>query len=726
MSVDPRSALLSVGRSALSGAAGDGVVHEALEQLLRATSCGVAAFYGASKTDGTLTLRERLRTGGEMEALAASHPLLALAAEGTAVVDACTADGAGTRCDLAVAVRSGGSVFGVLGAAAARASADQAARHFLGELAELLAMSLRADRRRVAADVLFKRSRYVFDHNPNPMMIVDAATLRFIDVNQTAVDAYGYSRERWLTMTPYDLRPPDQRADVAVKVEALAGAGTTELDTYHVCADGSRIDVHLTSITVERNGVTVYMITVQDVTARNAALTRALLSETNLAYDSLHDRLTGLPNRALLYDSLTVAIVRAREQSRTVAVLFIDVDDFKNVNDSMGHGAGDALLRAVAHRLRSNTRQVDCVARMGGDEFIAVLGDIDGAGRAAEIARHLGHVAAAPIRWGTDEIGVTCSIGIALFPGHGEDAETLIRAADTAMYQAKRDGGATACMFTPAMHHAAERRLRLDGRLRKAIDAGAFRLDFQPIYELNGPLRASEALIRWPQPDGTVLQPGDFIPYAEESGLIVALGAWILRSACRRNAAWSRLAPPIRVNVNVSAKQLADPHFVQTVRDALRDTGMHASLLELELTETAMSTNIERAAAVVRELRALGVRIAVDDFGTGYNSLAMLRSFVVDTLKLDICFVAEIATSQVDQAIASAVITAAHRLGASVVAEGVETVAQRAMLAALDCDAGQGYLFARPMPAEAFRSLLSANASGGRAVPQREALATRA
>ena len=588
-------------------------------------------------------------------------------------------------------------------------------------------MSLRADRRRVAADVLFKRSRYVFDHNPNPMMIVDAATLRFIDVNQTAVDTYGYSHERWLTMTPYDLRPPDQRADVAVKVEALAVAGTTELDTNHMCADGSRIDVRLTSITVERDGVTVHMITVQDVTARNAALTRALLSETNLAYDSLHDRLTGLPNRALLYDSLTAAIVRAREQSRSVAVLFIDVDDFKNVNDSMGHGAGDALLRAIADRLRSNTRQVDCVARMGGDEFIAVLGDIDGAERAAEIARHLGHVAAEPIRWGTDEIGVTCSIGIALLPGHGEDAETLIRAADTAMYQAKRDGGGTACMFTPAMHHAAERRLRLDGRLRKAIDAGDFRLDFQPIYELNGPLRASEALIRWPQPDGTVLLPGDFIPYAEESGLIVALGAWILRSACRRNAAWSRVAPPIRVNVNVSAKQLADPHFVQTVRDALRDTGMHGSLLELELTETAMSTNVERAAAVVRELRALGVRIAVDDFGTGYNSLSMLRSFVVDTLKLDICFVAEIATSQVDQAIASAVITAAHRLGASVVAEGVETVAQRAMLTALDCDAGQGYLFGRPMPAQAFRELLSANAlARGRFANQREALATLA
>ena len=471
-------------------------------------------------------------------------------------------------------------------------------------------------------------------------------------------------------------------------------------------ADGSRLDAHMTSMTVERDGTKVHMITVQDVTARNDALARALQSETKLAYDALHDRLTGLPNRTLLYDRLTAAITRARDQNLMVAVLFIDVDGFKNVNDTMGHAAGDVLLRAVADRLRSNTRQVDCIARMGGDEFIAVLGDIAGVDRANEIAGNLGHATATPMRWGDDEIGVSCSIGIALFPTDGDDAETLIRNADTAMYHAKRHGRATACMFAPEMHHAAEQRLRLDGRLRKALDAGGFRLDYQPIYALDGTLCGSEALIRWPQPDGTVVQPDDFIPYAEESGLIVPIGAWAIRSACHRNAAWGRVARPVRVTVNVSAKQLADPEFVDTVRDALNGSGLHPNLLELELTETAMCANLEHAAAVVRKLRELGVRIAMDDFGTGYNSLATLRSFVVDTLKLDMCFVADIATSQVDQAIASAVITAAHRLGASVVAEGVETVAQRAMLAALDCDAAQGYLFGRPMHAGAFRELL--------------------
>ncbi|HEV2741464.1 MAG TPA: EAL domain-containing protein, partial [Candidatus Elarobacter sp.] len=414
-------------------------------------------------------------------------------------------------------------------------------------------------------------------------------------------------------------------------------------------------------------------------------------------------------------DSLMATVVRAGEQKRMVAVLFIDVDGFKNVNDTMGHSAGDVLLKALANRLRSNTRQTDCVARMGGDEFVAVLDDVGGAERAEQVARHLAAATAKPIRFGEEEIVLTCSIGIALFPADGDDAETLIRNADAAMYQAKRNGRAQACFFTPAMHHAAERLLRLDGRLRKALGSGGFRLDYQPIYELNGTLCASEALIRWPQPDGTVVQPDDFVPYAEESGLIVAIGAWALRTACFRNAAWSRAARPLRVTVNVSAKQLADPDFARTVRGALGDSGMSPELLELELTETAMCANVERTAAVVRELRELGIRFAVDDFGTGYNSLTTLRSFVVDTLKLDMCFVADIATSPVDQAIAAAVIGAAHRLGATVTAEGVETAGQRATLTALECDAAQGFLFGRPMPAESFRELLHGGswASGG-------------
>jgi diguanylate cyclase (GGDEF)-like protein/PAS domain S-box-containing protein len=708
MDVDTRSALLSVSRAGLNGAPHDALVHGALVQLQVATSCEVAVFYAASEGDGALTTSELLPGERSVEALPALHPHIMRAAD-TADAQPCeirTDDHAATRWHVAAAVRSGGKTYGVLAAAFAGMRAATAHRAFLCELADVLALSLRADRRRVAAETLFERSRYVFDHNPNAMMVLDAVTMRFIDVNQTAIDAYGYSRAQWLAMTPDDLRPAERTGDVHAKTDVLAANGPTAVDTVHRRADGSRLDVHLTSIAVERDGGRVRMITVQDVTARNDALARAQQNEACLAYDVRHDRLTGLPNRALLNDSLTAALTRAREGAGMVAVLLLDVDGFKNVNDTMGHSAGDVLLKALAERLRANARHVDCIARMGGDEFIAVLGDVASADGAAEIARHLARVTAEPIRFGDDEIVVTCSIGIALFPADGTDADTLIRNADAAMYQAKRDGRAQCCFFAPAMHHAAEQRLRLDGRLRNALQTGGFRLDYQPIYALDGALFASEALLRWPQPDGRELQPGEFVPYAEESALIVAIGSWVLRTACFRNAAWNRVAPRLRVAVNVSAKQLANPDFVGTVREALGDSGMRPELLELELTETAVCANVERTAAIVRELRELGVRFAVDDFGTGYNSLTTLRSFAVDTLKLDMSFVADIVTSPVDQAIAAAVIGAAHRLGATVTAEGVETPEQRATLAGLGCDAAQGYLFGRPMSAKSFRELL--------------------
>ncbi len=568
-----------------------------------------------------------------------------------------------------------------------------------------------AERSKRAAEVPFRRGRDAFEHNPNPMLLLEAATLRYVDVNQAAIDVYGYTREEFLTKGPYDLREAGHIGDLAEALSKFDRDASNTIDTVHLRADGSRLDVHLTVVTVEHEDDRVYIVTVQDMTERNETLARALRSEALLAHDTLHDRLTGLPNRTLLNERLTAAVERARERNHMTAVLFIDIDEFKTVNDTMGHSAGDALLKEIARRLRSNARQVDCLARMGGDEFIAVLGDITNVDHAAEIARELARVTAEPIRIDDGEINATCSIGIAMFPRDGDDAETLIRNADTAMYQAKRAGRATACFFTPAMHHAAAQRLRLQGRLQKALEEDAFELVYQPIYEMDGALRSSEALIRWPQSDGTVVQPNSFISYAEESGLIVPMGAWVLRSACVQSAKWSRATRPLRVSVNVSGKQLADPSFVRTVREALRDAKLAPALLELELTESVMTVNIERTAAVVRELHDLGVRIAIDDFGTGYNSLATLRSYVVDTLKLDRCFVVDIAKSQVDQAIAAAVIAAAHGLGAKVIAEGVETAAQSAILRALKCDAVQGFLFARPMSAEQFGALLRAESS---------------
>jgi diguanylate cyclase (GGDEF)-like protein/PAS domain S-box-containing protein len=710
MSVEATSALLKVSQAALRGVAWSDLVHEALEELRHLTFSDVAAFYDASSTDGRLTLYDLARRKDGAEALPDGDPFLArIALEGEGdPFESCVTTGDETRRDVAIAVRTGADTYGALTIGSKRSEFAASDRRLLRELAEVLSIARRAGRRNDAAELLFKRSRAVFDHNPNAKMIVDVTTNRFVDVNHTAIEMYGYTREQFLAMTTSDLRAPEDVEPPGATPDARRRQTATTIDTIHRRADGSRLDAHVTSISIERENDRIYIMNVQDMTERNDALARALQSEAQLAHDALHDRLTGLPNRSLLNERLTAAIAQARETGRMTAVLFIDVDQFKHVNDSMGHATGDVLLKVIAERLRSTTRQSDCIARMGGDEFIAVFGDLAEVDHLSQIVRHLERVTAEPIRVPGGEITVTCSIGVALFPRDGDDAETLIRNADTAMYQAKRDGRATTCFFSAEMQHAADQRLRLEGQLREALEAEAFTLAYQPVYAMNGRLLSCEALIRWPRADGTVTEPKAFIPCADVSGLIVPIGAWVLRSACLQSAAWGRESRAIRVSVNVSAKQLADPHFVWTVQRALYDSGLAPHLLELELTETGITANAERAALVVQELHALGVRIAVDDFGIGYNALAALHSNVVDTLKLDGCFVAGIANSPVDQAIAAAAITAAHRLGAKVVAEAVETAEQRAMLAGLRCDAIQGYLLARPMPAEQFGELLRA------------------
>jgi diguanylate cyclase (GGDEF)-like protein/PAS domain S-box-containing protein len=720
--IQQTSALLQAAAAALHGVPFAESAPRALRHLRRELRCDVAAYYDFSEKSGVLTLRDHVTGRTPVAPLAPVHGQLSetLMTPGSRVNERRSMLDPFARTDLAVAVRSGTTTYGVLAAATTSAPAGFAPsdHKFIRSLASILGMSRRTERRSKAAHALFARTRDVFEQNPNPMMVVDAATLRYLDVNQCAVDVYGFSREQWLSMTPYDLRAPQHVADLSKEIRTLELAGRGTSDSSHRKADGSTLDAHLSVVTSERDGKKIYIVTVQDMTERNDALARSRLSEATLAraqqqleHSSLHDRLTGLPNRVLLHRRLEDAIERAGAEGLMAAVLYIDVDEFKNVNDTMGHSAGDLFLKEMADRLRAHTRQVDCIARMGGDEFIAVLTEIGDAADIGAIAQKLGRATAEPIRLADRDVVATCSIGIAMFPQDGTDAETLIRNADTAMYRAKRDGRATSRFFTPQMHDEAENRMRLEERLRKGIADEAFTLAYQPIYELDGTLKGSEALIRWPQSDGAVVQPNDFIPYAEESGLIVPIGAWVLRTACVQNAAWNSGGRRLGVSVNVSGKQIADPHFVRTVHAALRESGMPADLLELELTETVMSANVERNAAVVRELRAIGVRIAVDDFGTGYNSLATLRTYEVDTLKLDMCFVTEIAKNPVDRAIAAAVITAAHTLGARVVAEGIETAEQLAALAVLHCDCGQGYLFSKPVAAELFEQILRSNRS---------------
>lgn len=427
-----------------------------------------------------------------------------------------------------------------------------------------------------------------------------------------------------------------------------------------------------------------------------------------MAHSAQHDVLTGLPNRTLLNERVSQAISLAPRRMSQVAVMFLDVDGFKHINDSMGHPTGDKLLQSIARRLVACVRPSDAVSRQGGDEFVVLLSEAEQWESAAIVATRMLQAVAEAHIVDEQDLHVTASIGISVFPDDGVDAETLIKNADTAMYQAKENGRHRYQFFEPAMNVRAVERQSIEASLRRALERQELSLHYQPKIDLKtGAIKGVEALLRWTHPDRGPVAPAQFIPIAEDCGLILPIGRWVLREACRQAQAWVDAGlPAATMAVNASAIEFRDEDFLEELFAIVTESGLDPTFLELELTEGVLMKHAESAASILKALRAKGVQVAVDDFGTGYSSLSYLRRFPIDALKIDRSFISQITAVGDDTRIVTAVISMARSLNLRVVAEGVETPEQLDYLRSHECDEAQGYYFSRPVPAHAVAELL--------------------
>ena len=440
---------------------------------------------------------------------------------------------------------------------------------------------------------------------------------------------------------------------------------------------------------------------------RDVSATRAMTLQ--MTHTAQHDFLTGLPNRMLLNDRIEQAIALAPRHGKTSAVLFLDLDGFKHINDSLGHSIGDKLLQSLAECLITCVRSADTVSRQGGDEFVVLLSEMAQPEDAAITCRRVLQAIARPHLIDGHDLHVTASIGVSVFPDDGRDAETLIQNADTAMYQAKENGHQSYKFFKAAMNERAVARQSIEEGLRRALERNEFTLHYQPKVNLKtGAITGAEALLRWTHPVRGSVSPAQFIPVAEDCGLILPIGNWVLREACRQSRAWRAAGLPLTaMAVNISAMEFRDEHFLEGVFEILNETGYDPRCLELELTESVLMKRAESTESVLTALKAKGVRVAVDDFGTGYSSLSYLRKFPIDSLKIDQSFIRQITTSPDETSIVTAILSMAQSLKLRVVAEGVETQAELLFLQAHNCEEAQGYYFSRPVPADQFAKLLT-------------------
>jgi diguanylate cyclase (GGDEF)-like protein/PAS domain S-box-containing protein len=457
----------------------------------------------------------------------------------------------------------------------------------------------------------------------------------------------------------------------------------------------------------DRNGKTIGNV----IVFRDVSSSRAIAEQ--MTFSAEHDFLTGLPNRMLLNDRITQAIALAPRHLKKVAVLFLDLDGFKHINDSLGHPVGDQLLQSVARRLEDCVRGSDTVSRQGGDEFVVLLSETDRAEDAAFTAKRLLDAVAHTHAIGKHELHITTSIGVSIYPEDGADAETLIKNADTAMYQAKESGRQSYCFFEASMNRRAVERQSIEESLRRALEREEFALHYQPkINLLTGTITSAEALLRWTHPVRGQVAPGDFIAVAENCGLIAPIGQWVLREACQQAQSWAAAGLPLAtMAVNISAKEFQNDGFVDDVLAILKETGLDPRSLELELTESVLMKATEATQSTLAALRDQGIRLAIDDFGTGYSSLSYLTKFPIDTLKIDQSFVRQITQIPAETAIVTAVIGMARNLNMRVVAEGVETEGELHFLQDHQCDEAQGYYIGRPVPPAQFAALFQAGVS---------------
>jgi len=541
-------------------------------------------------------------------------------------------------------------------------------------------------------------------------------------VNHAFTTMTGYSKEEVLGKNPRLLKSGEQTESYYANLWSTISSGKVWKDEIvNRRKDGTTYNEEMTITPVTRdvgNPADRYFIAIkQDITQRKA-------TEKQVQFLAYYDALTGLPNRRLLQDRLTQALASARRQKGRVALLFLDLDGFKIINDSLGHSIGDLLLQEVAERLKKWAREQDTVARVGGDEFLVVLTGLKDVADAAVAAKRLIGVMTAGFFVQGHSLNVSCSIGVSMFPEHGADGETLIKDADAAMYSAKGSGHNGCRFFTEDMNASATERLTLENGLRLALDKKELFLVYQPQMDIaTGKITGLEALLRWQHPELGLVQPDKFVRIAENSGLILPIGEWVLRTACSQARTWQDQGlPAVTIAVNVSAVQFRQEGFCKLVRRALDETGLAPQYLELELTEGLLLANADVMLSVVEELKAMGLTLAIDDFGTGYSSFSYLKRYRVSRLKIDRSFIRDVAANPDDAAITTAIISMAKSLRLRVIAEGVEDEAQMSFLRAHQCDEIQGYYCSKPLAVDkvadklrgdAPASLVRAQASGG-------------